>query len=260
MRTCVAVCVLIVAASALLSVAGCGPCQKKKPPPPTPIEEVLTEAVSQWDVGRWCEYRLTSPGGKESDVFVALSGKERRGGRDFFWLEVVVEREGRKVTSKALVPQLESVSFLESGKDLTKESERLIVKVGDAPAVELPLKELQLLQKALEVVGQGPDLNEVFGGGADINAAEAGVVSYETLGGKKLSCEKLTLTKAGREVGYAYVAQEVPIFGVAFSEHEKGTLELADFGDSGATTAITEDPQKLDLVGIARGLKDIKIK
>lgn len=254
--------VLVIAAAASAALmAGCGPCAKKEaPPPPTPIEEVLTEAVSQWEAGRWCEYRLTSRGGKESDVFVALTGKERRSGRDFFWLEVVVEREGRKVISKALVPQLESVSFLESGKDLTKESERLIVKAGDAPAVELPLKELQLLQKALETAGRGPDLNEVFGGGADIDAEEAGTASYETLAGKNLTCEKMVLAKAGREVGYVYVAPEVPIFGVAFSEHEKGTLELVDFGDSGATTAIEEEPQKLDFVGIAKGLKNIKIK
>ncbi|HUV86665.1 MAG TPA: hypothetical protein VMX79_06085 [bacterium] len=241
--------------------AGCGPCGKKEtPPPPTAIEEVLTEAVSQWEVGRWCEYRLTSGSGKESEVLVALTGKEGRGGRDYFWLEVVVEREGRKAVSKALVPQLESISFLKSGKDLAEESERLIVKVGDAPAVELPLKELQLLQKAMETVGQGPDLNEVFGGGAGVDAEEAGAAPYETLAGKKLSCEKLVLTKAGREAGYVYVAEEIPIFGIAFSEHEKGTLALVDFGDSGATTAITEEPRKLDLIGIAEGLKDIKIK
>ncbi len=248
-------------AACLAFFGGCGPCAKKdKGPPPTPIEEVLTEVVSQWEVGRWCEYRLASRGGKESDVLVALTGKERHGGRDYFWLEVVVEREGRKVISKALVPQLESVSFLESGKDLTQEAKRFIVKVGDARAVELPLEELRLLQKALDAVGRGPDLNEVFGGGADISAKEAGTVTYETLAGKKLTCEKFVLTKAGRDVGYAYVAEEVPVFGVAFSEHEKGKLELVDYGDSGATTAIAEEPRKLDFVDIAKGLEDIKIK
>lgn len=240
--------------------AGCSSCQKKEPPPATPLEEVLTEAVGQWETGRWCEYRLTGTGGKESDVLVALTGKERHSGKDYFWLEVVVERGTRKAISKALVPQLDRVSFLESGKDLTKESERLIVKVGDARAVELPLKELQLLQQALETVGQGPDLNEVFGGGDDIDAEEAGAVTYEILAGKKLACEKLILKKAGRDAGYAYVAEEVPIFGVAFSEHESGTLELVDYGDSGAETAITEEPEKLDLVGIAKGLKDFDIK
>lgn len=254
--------VLIISLAACVAFfAGCGPCGKKETlPPPTPIEEVLTEAVSQWEVGKWCEYRLTSRGGKESEILVALTGKESRGGRDYFWLEFVVEREGRKAISKALVPQLESVSFLKSGKDLTAESERLIVKVGDAPAVELPLKELQLLQKAMEIAGEAPDLNEVFGGGADVDAEKAGAAPYETLAGKKLDCEKLVLSKAGREAGYVYVAEEVPIFGIAFSEHEKGTLALVDFGDSGATTAITEEPQKLDLIGIAEGLKDIKIK
>jgi hypothetical protein len=240
---------------------GCGPCAKEeKVPTPTPIEEVLTEVVSQWEVGRWCEYRLVSREGKESDVLVALTGKERLSGRDYFWLEVVVEREGRKVISKALVPQLESVSFLESGKDLTKESERLIVKVGDARAVELQLKELRLLQKALEAVGRGPDLNEVFGGGADVDAEGVGTVTYQALAGKKLTCEKVVLTKAGRDLGYAYVAEDVPIFGVAFSEHEKGKLELMDYGDSGATTAIAEEPRKLDFVDIAKGLDDIKVK
>jgi hypothetical protein len=250
----------VIALCGLALYAGCSSCKKKEPPPPTPIEEALTEAVGRWEVGRWCEYRLTSAGGKKSEVSVALTGEERRSGKNYFWLEVVVEREGRKVISKALLPQLENVSFLESGKDLTVESERLIVKVGDARAVELPLKELQLLQKALETVGRGPDLNEIFGGGADVDAEKAGAVTYETLSGKKLACEKLVLTQAGRDAGYVYVAEEVPVFGVAFSEHENGTLELVDYGDSGATTAITEEPEKLDLVGIAKGLKNFKIK
>ncbi|UCH77951.1 MAG: hypothetical protein JSU81_09540 [Candidatus Coatesbacteria bacterium] len=239
---------------------GCSSCRKEAPPPPTPIEEVLSEAVAQWEVGRWCEYRLTSRGGKESEVFVALTGRERLHGKDYFWLEVVVEREGRKAISKALLPQLESVSFLESGKDLAEESERLIVKVGDTPAVELPLQELQLLHRALETVGQGPDLNEVFGGGDQVEAAEAGAVEYETLAGKKIACEKLVLSKAGEDLGYAYVAEEVPIFGIAFSEHEGGTLELVDYGDSGAETAIKEEPQKLDLLDLAPELGDLPIK
>jgi hypothetical protein len=252
---------VIILAACVVFFAGCGPCAKKETlPPPTPIEEVLTEAVSQWDEGKWCEYRLTSRGGKESEVLVSLTGKERRSGKDFFWLEVVVERDGRKAISKALVPQLESVSFLKSGKDLTTEAERLIIKVGDSPAVELPLKQARLLQKAMEIAGEGPDLNEVFGGGSSVDAVEAGAVTYETLSGKKLDCEKLELTDAGREAGYVYVAEDVPIFGIVFSEHEKGTLDLVDFGDSGATTAITEEPRELDLIDIAEGLKDIKIK
>lgn len=250
----------VAAACAAALLAGCSSCQKKELPPPTPLEEVLTEAVGRWETGRWCEYRLTSAGGAKSEVFVALTGRERLSGQDYFWLEVVVERDERKVISKALVPQLETVSFLESGKDLAQESERLIVKAGDARAVELPLKELQLLQEALETVGRGPDLNEVFGGGADVDAEKAGPVTYETLAGKKVACEKMVLKQAGRDVGYAYVSEEVPIFGVAFSEHERGTLELVDYGDSGAETAITEEPEKLDLVGIAKGLKDFKIK
>jgi hypothetical protein len=251
---------LVIPAS-LFIYAGCGSCDKKEElPPPTPIEEVLTEAVGQWEVGRWCEYRLMSRGGRESEIFVALTGSENVSGDTYFWLEVVAERDDRKVISKALVPQLDRVSFLESGKDLTKESKRFIVKVGEDRAVELPLQELQLLQEALELVGQGPDLNEVFGGGADVDAVEAGTVKYDTLSGKKLPCEKLILKKGGREVGYAYACEDVPVFGIAYSEHEKGTLELVDYGDSGAMTAITEEPEKLDLVGIATGLKDFGIK
>ncbi len=248
------------ALAVVAAVSGCGPCGKKKPPPPTPIEEVLTEAVSEWAAGQWCEYRLTSRGGKESDVSFALTGRERRRGQDFFWLEVVVEREGVKVITKALVPQLERVSFLESGKDLTKEAERLIVKVGDERAVELPLQQLQLLQKALEITGKGADLNDVFGGGADIDAEEVGPQPYETLGGKKLSCTKLALTKAGQEVGFVLACEDVPILGIAYSEHPGGRLNLVDFGTSGATTAITEEPQKLDFGDVVEGLKKFKIK
>jgi hypothetical protein len=252
--------IIVVSLLCLLGLPDCSSCRKEAPPPPTPIEEVLSEAVAQWEVGRWCEYRLTSRSGKESEVFVALTGSERLRGKDYFWLEVVVEREGRKAISKALLPQLESVSFLESGKDLAQESERLIVKIGEAPAVELPLQELQLLHRALETVGRGPDLNEVFGGGDQVDATEAGAVDYETLAGKKIACEKLVLTQGGEDLGYAYVAEEVPVFGIAFSEHEGGTLELVDYGDSGAETAITEEPQKLDLLDLAPELKDLPIK
>jgi len=252
----------VIPAAVILSLGGCGPCARKEPPPPTPLEETLTEAVATWAPGQWCAYRLTSAGGKKADVAVSLTGKESRVGRDYFWLEVVVTREGQRVITKALLPQLDRVSFLESGKDLTEKSERLIVKVGDEPALELPLKELQLVQKFGELTGKTADLDALFGGGEGVSSRDAGAVEYETLSAKKVTCKKLILSRDGRDAGWAYVAADIPIFGVAYSEHEKGKIELIDWGPSGATTNITEEPQRLeiDLGGIAKEFKGIKIK
>lgn len=250
---------IVLALALAAGLAGCGACKKKKePPPPSPVEKELTEAVGGWAAGQWCEYRLTEAGGKEADVGVTLTGKESRLGRDYFWLEIVVERDGRKVISKALVPQLERVSFLTSGKDLTKESERLIIKVGDEPAVELPLKELQLLQQLSEITGKGPKLDELFAGGEGMSSREEGPAEYTTRGGKKLACTKLVLTRDGQDQGTVLACDEVPIFGIAYSEQAKGKLELVDFGPSGATTAVTEEPTQLELGGLAKDLKDFK--
>lgn len=251
----------IITIALALAASGCGPCAKKTPPP-TPLEEELTEAVASWAPGQWCVYRFTSRAGKKTDVSVSLTGKEARGGEDLFWLEVVVKRDNQKVVTKALIPQLDRVSFLESGKDLAKKSERLIIKVGEESALELPLKELQILQQFGELTGKGADLDELFGGGEGTSSREEGTVEYETLSTKKLTCKKVILTKDGRDAGTAYMSDEVPIFGVAYSEHPGGKAELVDWGNSGATTNITEEPKRLeiDIGGLAKDWKGLKIK
>lgn len=252
---------IALAFAAVAALCGCGPCGKKAAPPTlSPAEEVLTEAIKGWQVGQWCTYRLTSAGGKKSEVTVSLVGSENKPGGDRFWLEVAADRGGEKVITKALVPQLERVTFLTGAKDLTKDSERLIVKVRDERALELPLRELKLAQQIQEKMGQGPDLNEIFGGGEGVTSREDALVPYETLAGKKVQCRKIILSKEGRDVGFAYGSDDIPIFGIAYSEHEGGKLELVDYGPSGATSLITEEPEKLDFFGIAKDLKGFKIK
>jgi hypothetical protein len=251
---------VLAAAAAVATLTGCGPCGKKPAPPLTPAEEVLTEAMASWEVGQWCTYRLTGPTGKKSEVNVSLVGKENAPGGDYFWFEVAVERDGVKVISKALVKQLERVSFLTGPKDLTKGSRRLIVKVGAERAVELPLQELKLMEKANELTGRGPDLDEVFGGGEGVSSRDVGPVAYDALGGERLDCRKLVLTKDGADAGTVYASDEVPILGVAYSEHRRGKLELLDCGTSGATTAITEEPLRFDVTGLVTGLAEGKFK
>jgi hypothetical protein len=252
---------IALAFAVVVALCGCGPCGKKAVAPTlSPGEEILTEAVKGWQVGQWCTYRLTSAGGKKSEVTISLTGSENKPGGDRFWLEVVADRGGEKVITKALVPQLERVTFLTGAKDLTKDSERLIVKVRNDPAIELPIRELKLAQQIQEKLGQGPDLNEIFGGGEGVTSREDAVVPYETLAGKKVTCRKIVLSKEGRDVGFAYGSDDVPIFGIAYSEHEGGKLELVDYGSSGANSLITEEPQKLDFFDLAKDLKGLKIK
>lgn len=241
--------------AALLTAAGNNGCKKKEAPPPQPLEEELTEAVGTWAEGHWCEYRLTSAGGKTSEVTVALVGAEEQARGRFFWMEVAVTEGKYKVITKALIPQLERVSFLESGKDLTEASQRLIIKVGDAKAVELPLRELKLLHKVAAATGEGADLNAIFGGGEGVRTADAGTAPYETLGGKTLTCRKITIARAGEDEGYVLASDEVPIFGIAYSRNPRGELELVDYGTSGANSLIVEQPEKLDVGDIVAGNK-----
>jgi hypothetical protein len=236
----------ILAVALAAGLAGCGPCQKKAAPPLTPAEVTFTEAVEGWTVGQWCEYRTTSSQGRKAKVRVALTGREPHPGGDYYWLEVTVERDDVRVVTKALVPQMERVTFLTGPKDLTKKSKRLIVKVGEEGAVELPLKQLQLLE-AVSGAARGADLDEIFGGGEGFGSRDVGPAEYRTLAGKDLACRKIVLTDAGKDAGYFLGSDDVPVFGVAYSEHANGKLELVDFGQSGATTAITETPASLGL-------------
>ena len=82
-------------------------------------------------VGGWSEYQMTGKGEQPSKMKIAIVGKEG----DAYWYETVMEtkREGRMI-SKMLV----------SGNPEDQKSiKRMIVKMGNEPAMEMPVQMMQ---------------------------------------------------------------------------------------------------------------------
>ena len=82
-------------------------------------------------VGSWSEYQMTGQGEQPSKMKIAIVGKEG----DAYWYETVMEtkRDGRMI-SKMLVS---------GNPDDQKSIKRMIVKMGDEPAMEMPAQMMQ---------------------------------------------------------------------------------------------------------------------
>src|SRR4030042_5493826 len=82
-------------------------------------------------VGGWSEYQMTGKGEEPSKMRIAIVGKEG----DAYWYETVMEtkQEGRMI-SKMLVS---------GNPEDPKGIKRMIVKMGDEPALEMPLQMMQ---------------------------------------------------------------------------------------------------------------------
>src|SRR4030042_4836373 len=96
-------------------------------------------------VGGWSEYQMTTKGNPSTKMKVAVVGKEG----DAYWYETVMEggREGRTITK-----------MLVSGTpEDQKNIKRMIVKMGNEPAMEMPAQMMQQPSKGQGQSGKAID-------------------------------------------------------------------------------------------------------
>jgi len=165
-------------------------------------------------VGGWSEYQMTERGGPTSKMKIAIVGKEG----DAYWYETIIEtkQEGRSI-SKMLVS---------GNPEEQKNIKRMIVKMGNEPAMEMPL---EMMQGSTEDQGQkgktidkGPESIKVPAGTFTARHVQ---YQYEEL------------------VEDTWIHKDVSPYGVVKSKSKDFEMVLLGYG-TGAKTQITETPQK----------------
>ncbi len=183
-------------------------------------------------VGAWSEYRVV---GEEKDTVLfkyALTGKEKYEEVDCYWYEFQMTEEDEKNVVKMLVS---------GDPSLQGNLKRLIVKNGDDPAVEIPVAVMEAQDDEAE-----PEGEEVKS--EPEKPKEMGVETIETPAGK-LKCSHLRIKSKEDQVDL-WVHEKIPFFNLARMTQKGSSMEVIGYGDSGAKTAITEEPQKIPIPGL----------
>jgi hypothetical protein len=193
-------------------------------------------------VGSWCEYTIIDREDNDTIVFkYLLPGKEKCGDKECHWFEFQIEEN----------EELNVVKMLVSGDPQKKGNlKRLIIKSGDEPAIEIPIAMMQQAEDESQEA-EAEDRKE----------EKAEETEEEGTGKVKLGEEKVK-TKAGEfECTHLRVKDEeeqldlwmnesVPFFNLVKMNSTTSSMEITGLGDSGAKTAITEEPQPMPMPGI----------
>jgi hypothetical protein len=167
-------------------------------------------------VGGWSEYQMSETGGATSKMKIAIVGKEG----DAYWYETIIEtkQEGRTI-SKMLVSG--------NPEDL-KNIKRIIVKMGNEPAMEMPL---QMMQASEDQGQKGKTLDK----GTESIKVPAGTFTARHI---QYQFEEL--------VEDTWIHKDVSPYGVVKSKSKDFEMVLLGYG-TGAKTQITEKPQKFEM-------------
>ncbi len=168
-------------------------------------------------VGGWSEYQMTGRGDQPSKMKIAIVGKEG----DAYWYETVMEtkREERMI-SKMLV----------SGNPEDQKSvKRMIVKMGDEPAMEMPV---QMMQGSKD---QGQQRGKFIDKGTESIKVPAGTFTAQHM-----------QYQDGETVVDTWVHKDISPYGMVKSQSKEFDMVLLGYG-MGAKTLITETPQKFEM-------------
>ncbi len=168
-------------------------------------------------VGGWSEYQMTAKGEKPSKMKIAIVGKEG----DAYWYETVMEGEDKEqVISKMLVS---------GNPEDQKGVKRMIVKMGDEPAMEMPV---QMRQGAKD---QGGQRGKFIDKGTESIKVPAGTFTAQHM-----------QYQEGETVVDTWAHKDVSPYGMVKSQTKEFDMVLLGYG-TGAKTLITETPQKFEM-------------
>ncbi|TET83031.1 hypothetical protein E3J38_01175 [candidate division TA06 bacterium] len=190
-------------------------------------------------VGSWSQYWSINTEEGDTVVFkYSLTGKEKCGKTGCYWYEFQTT-EGK---------QTNMVKMLVSGDpDEPGHLKRLIIKSGDEPAVELPVG-------TTHGAGTPPsrvrESNEAEVVSEEENLFTVGKETITTPAGK-IKCTHLRIKKQEGQTDL-WTNEAIPFFGIAKLVQAGMTMEITGYGESGAKTAISEEPEKMPKPGIGR--------
>jgi hypothetical protein len=171
-------------------------------------------------VGGWSEYQITGRGESPSKMKIAIIGKEG----DAYWYETIMEaNQERRMISKMLV----------SGNPEEKKNiVRMIVKMGNQPAMEMPI---QMMQASKEPGQRGKITGKIIDKGTESIKVPAGTFTVQHM-----------QYQDGEIVVDTWVHKDVSPYGMVKSQSKEFEMALLGYG-TGAKTSITETPQKFEM-------------
>lgn len=170
-------------------------------------------------VGGWSEYQITSKGEPPSKLKIAIVGKEG----DAYWYETVMEtKQEGKVITKMLVS---------GNPEEQKNIKRMIVKMGNEPAMEMPVQMMQPSRTEERAEKSGKIIDK----GVETIKVPAGTFKTQHL-----------QIQDPEGIVDAWVYKDVSPYGLIKSQSKDMEMVLIGYG-SGAKTQITETPQKFEI-------------
>ncbi len=183
----------------------------------------------KWNVGDWVEYQIksSSPGLKDYTLRYAITGEEKVSNETYYWLEMVGTSQTSHFVYKMLVPY-----------GYRGVAERMIIKVEDQPALEMP--------KAEGLADEPPGDNRPYLFlETDVTKGKVDEIETKVPAGEYLTVHSKVKDLNGRDAE-VWLAKDVPVLGMVKAMIGTEDMELVAQGKD-AKTAITEEPQKIDI-------------
>jgi hypothetical protein len=172
-------------------------------------------------VGGWSEYQMTSKSEGSTKMKIAIVDKEG----DAYWYETVMEggKQGRTI-----------MKMLVSGNpENQKNTKRMIVKQGNEPAMEMPV-EMMGASRGQETKGK------IIDKGSETIKVPAGTFNTQHM------------QYQDAETVDTWVYKDISPYGMVKSQSKDFEMVLLGYG-TGATTQITETPQKFEMPQMPEG-------
>jgi hypothetical protein len=185
------------------------------------------------EVGAYATYKVTNKSNEAERITkLSIVGKEKSDkGEELFWYEV--EETDPKTEMVTIIKMLITGNPQDIGT-----IHRMITKSGKEKATELP-------PELMAMINQIP-----------VDTTKTAEPEIKTLGTEKvmigktsLKCTHVKYTTKEKVTAEAWTNEEIPLFGVVKSDSPEQTMELIKYGKD-AKTAITEEPELLDMGGI----------
>lgn len=171
-------------------------------------------------VGGWSEYQITVKGEAPSKMKIAIVGREG----EAYWYETVMEsKQEGKVITKMLV--------LGNPED-QKNVKRMIVKMGNEPAMEMPVP---MMQSSMQPSKAQEKPGKIIDKGVEMIKVPAGTFKSQHV--QYQDSEGIVDT---------WIYKDIFPYGLIKSQSRDMEMVLIGYG-SGAKTQITETPQKFEI-------------
>lgn len=265
--------ILVFIPLAVLALLGEPLQDKAKETNPNSTNSTATEKKTQKnkiDVGQWVKYQVkryrkgtaedTVNALSETDIKISIMGKETVIENEYLWVEFDIN-EGKEE---------QRVVKLMINKNGIPQAERMVLKYGKLPAVEIHLRIWEVktrITREMLFDEMTSELNIIpFTRMLTPETFDESSLSYETLpikiGGKEstLNCTRVLLKQGEPDktdifappatTGYIWYSDKVPLAGLVklmlLEDKYRTMILISDYGGAGAPSLIKETPSKLD--------------